>query len=74
MIVHDCIKDTLKGNVIHPQLLINYNIEKPFLLRNLITIFRIRAYQLRIETGRYERKKNQAGKISILEREERVFL
>ena len=32
--------------------------------------FRISAHQLRIETGRYKRKKNQAGKISILEREE----
>jgi hypothetical protein len=31
--------------------------------RNLITKFRISAHQLRIETGRYERKKNQAGKI-----------
>ena len=36
--------------------------------------FRISAHQLHIETGRYERKKNQAGKISILEREERVCL
>ena len=34
--------------------------------RNLITKFRISAHQLCIETGRYERKKNQAGKISIL--------
>ena len=42
--------------------------------RNLITKFRISAHQLRIETGRYERKKNQAGKIPILEREERVCL
>jgi hypothetical protein len=42
--------------------------------RNLITKFRISAHQLRIKTGRYERKKNQAGKISILEREERVCL
>ena len=40
--------------------------------RNLITKFRISAHQLRIETGRYERKKNQAGKISILEKEEKV--
>ena len=36
--------------------------------------FRISAHQLCIETGHYERKKNQAGKISILEREERVCL
>jgi hypothetical protein len=42
--------------------------------RNLITKFRISAHQLRIKTGRFERKKNQAGKISILEREERVCL
>ena len=35
--------------------------------RSLITKFRISAHQLRIETGRYERKKNQAVKISILE-------
>jgi hypothetical protein len=42
--------------------------------RNLITKFRISAHQLRIETGRYERKKNQAGKISILEKEEKVCL
>ena len=42
--------------------------------RSLITKIRISAHQLRIETGHYERKKNQAGKISILEREERVCL
>ena len=42
--------------------------------RSLITKFRISAHQLRIETGPYKRKKNQAGKISILEREERVCL
>ena len=37
--------------------------------RSLITKFRIsaHAHQLRIETGRCERKKNQAIKISILE-------
>jgi hypothetical protein len=35
--------------------------------RSLITKIRISAHQLRIETGRYERKKNQAVKISILE-------
>jgi hypothetical protein len=39
-----------------------------------VSKFRISAHQLRIETGHYERKKNQAGKISILEREERVCL
>jgi hypothetical protein len=39
-----------------------------------VSKFRISAHQLCIETGHYERKKNQAGKISILEREERVCL
>lgn len=45
-----------------------------FKQRSLITKFRISAHQLRIETGRYEKKKNKDGKISQLVREERICM
>ena len=45
-----------------------------FKQRSLITKFRISAHQLRIETGRYEKKKNKDGKMSQLVRDERICL
>lgn len=45
---------------------------KNFSYRQILTKFRISAHPLRIESGRYERKKNNSGKLILLDREERV--
>ena len=42
--------------------------------RCLITKFRLSAHQLRIETGRYEKKKNKDGKVLQLVRDERICM